>query len=538
MSRLGRHRDTIGFFVLAALLAWMVMGPFLAHAPPGGFDWCKERMFYSTLRAGLRAHGAPPLAFLDVPPQLVPPYRTTPTLMQSASYLGNPEVLTFSPLLPLLAVVPVDLFLQIYFIVHVLVGALGIWLLARRLSLPPWTALALFGLTVLNPWLVQHLLIGYTPHITFTLAPLVIALLVGDRFTRADWIGASAVEALILYEGGLHVFNWLNAGLLVFALVAALVAANRSLWKRAAAALGGGVLLAAPKLAAVAQSVGGWRRLPQTGIRSLHDVWGLLTDGQRDPFRLPQAYNVYSTNLYDGAIYMGVPFVLLVAAALAVALWRRDRRALAPVAVALACGVFAWRSVWPSLAKVVPLADMEIYPPRFLFVSLLALVGLLVGQLAGLAERGGRWRWLPLVLVPTLLATGLRAREYTALAQRPIPADCSAEVLEAAIAAPKAARAPEGPLPTSRSGATITITAGTAREIALPWLRAARASDFTVEGGHIVRTSLESGMIVAPTASEVRISPHGYHFWWFALASWALFLVVTAAFRRLERAPT
>jgi hypothetical protein len=523
--------STIAFFVACAVLTILFVGPFLAHSPFGGFDWPKERFFYTTLRLHLRTHGAPPAAFLGVPPSMLPPVRYMPTLMHSSSYVGNPEVLTFSPLLPLLALVSVELFLRIYFAAHLLVAAIGLCLLARRLAVPPWAALLLFALTILNPWLVQHLAIGYSPYITITLCPLVLAMLSGSRLSVADWIVGSATEALIIYEGGLHIFNWLNGALLVFALVMR----SRSLLFRVGAVLGGAVLLAAPKLVAVAATFGGWHRDPLSGVRRLADIYGLLTDGHTNPFKLPQAYGVYSTNLYDGAMYVGVPFVLLMIAALLVVAWRRQRYGAALAAVAAVFGVLAWRSVWPSLARAVPLAATELYPYRFLFLSLTALTALVVLETAALVARGGLARWLPLLFIPTLCATWARTQDYASLTRTPIAADCTPQTLDAAIPAqPPVWSEDHRPLPATYARGGITIQTNGARTLVIPDLRAAQVSDFDVEGGRIVQADWKSGVRLSATAATVRLVPRTHHFWAVALATWLAFALIAwlTAWRR------
>lgn len=524
--------STIAFFVACALLVAACDGAFLVHSPLGGFDWPKERFFYTTLRAQLRDFGTVPWAFFTTPPSMLPPVRYMPTLMHSSSYVGNPEVLTFSPLLPLLRVASVDLFLRVYFVAHLAAGAFGIWLVARRLRLPPWAALALFALTMLNPWVVQHLAIGYTPHITFALCPLVIALLAAPDFAIVDWLLASAVESLILYEGGLHVFNWLNGALLIFALAVR----SRALLVRIGAIWLGAALLSAPKLAAVAQALGGWRRDPLPGIRNVRDLWGLLTDGRALPFRLPQAYGVYGTNLYDGAIYMGAPFVLLIVAALVLAIRRRSKPAVGLAAVAVVFTVLGSRAIWPTLAKLIPPLDVELYPYRFLFIALVAMIALVVWELALLVERGGRLRWLPLLLVPTLVATFVRTQEYAAQTTTPVPPDCTEAALMGALRTPPAALdEKQRPLPTTRVAGGFAIDAGDARLVTLPSVRAAQARDFVADGARIVRADQQSGVALAPSAARVRLLAASWHFWPIAAAGWLCFVALAVAASRLRR---
>jgi hypothetical protein len=119
-----------------------------------------------------------------------------------------------------------------------------------------------------------------------------------------------------------------------------------------------------------------------------------------------------------------------------------------------------------------------------------------------------------------------------ALTQKPVPADCRPEVLEAAIVAPKPALAEDRrELPTTRTGSTIVIDAGDAHEVALPWLHAARADDFTAEGARIAHADLQGGLVLVPTAKQIRLAPKSHHFWLIALVAWSLFVALAAGFR-------
>ncbi len=165
-------------------------------------------------------------------------------------------MLTLSPLMVPLRWMSLDAFWRFYFVAHVLV-ACGRDLPAGGAAAPGLVgAAAALVLVVFNPWLIQHVAIGYTRGRG--------GLRAADRrAARRPAVSvreaalAAALDALIVYEGGFHVFVWLNLTIVLVTAIAWLGsrdAGRRSGWP---AVFAGTVLLALPKLVASAIAFAG-----------------------------------------------------------------------------------------------------------------------------------------------------------------------------------------------------------------------------------------------------------------------------------------
>src|SRR5262249_15515415 len=140
--------------------------------------------------------------------------------------------------------------------------------------------------------------------------PLILALLFWRRNIGPALAGL--VNALVLYEGGLHVFVWFNAAIGLFALVSA-GQLGRRLW-RPLVYFASTALVARPKWVAVLEALGRWERVVPAGYSTAADVWGLLTDDQRLLYQAP--FKAYNTVFYDASLFHGRVFLLALAAAL------------------------------------------------------------------------------------------------------------------------------------------------------------------------------------------------------------------------------
>ncbi len=416
-STLRAHYD-----LLAALVLCAIWNARFAVRPGGGTaDWVKELFYFTHIRLALvRGHLPGPF---DAIPTFVAAINY-PALQPTRSFWANPEVFTLSPFIPLLRWMAVPAFIKVLFVVHSAAACLGATMVGRRLGLRPAFRLMLVALTALNPWAMAHYAIGYTPHVNMLLCPWVAYLLLDPRRRVGSALAASAVTALMVYQGSLHVFVWTiftAAGLAALATFAAdrerlRVATFQGIYLTAASAL------AAPKLYASMLAYREFHREVRTGLLVINDLLGLLTDPSPiEPF-VPK----YNTSFWDGSIFMGWWFVAIMGLALLSALYRlyagwtspaqpvtRQLAVLGGGALAwLGCG---WGTTWADFARVVRPLECEIYPYRFVFLSLMLVVTLVIVELNALfGEASGARRWVAAaVLLPSIYFGAVHYQMHT-----------------------------------------------------------------------------------------------------------------------------
>lgn len=503
---------------LALIAVWD--GRFLLTQRMGIWDWDKESYSLEFLKSAMRDGSWVPLSFMTIPHDIA----TYPALFQSVSYWANPEVLTLSPFAVLLPWTSVPVFVKIYFFGHLLIAALGMFFVGKRLGLRTSATVLLFVLLILNPWLLQHLAIGYTPWITICYVPLVIASLL--RPVGLVWFLVGTIaDSLILYEGGLHIFLWLNATIVLTA--AALAATRRSVshTRQVALILLGTAMLTLPKLVAIHGAYGGWHRPIQSSYRSGHDLWGLLTDTKTNLYELPRAYHVYGTGVYDGAMFTGKVFLGTLVVLVALLSWRtlrRDRRngdegraeGWALLSVAALWLVLGWDGVWRALAGAIGAFGFEIYPFRFLEISVFicaAFIAIELDRLSRIGTRLGLAGLAVALLIAVAFANrnGDFAKVATSMPYAP-PVWHPERFLDDTISA----RTHEPPRPTvEHSLKRITIDPlGSRADIRLDWLPVEHVHDFAIQNAHVIeQDGLGSTVAVEDAYSPIVIKPRAYH---------------------------
>jgi hypothetical protein len=382
------------FITLSILFIIFWNGDFLFSKQIGTLDWKKEIYFLHYLRSSIIEFRQIPLSFITLPKNVA----AYPTLKQTLSYWANPEVVTFSPLIILLPLLGSVEFFKIYTYVYMLIGSIGVYVLGKRLKLTPIFIFLLFILTILNPWLMQHIAIGYTPWIQACLAPIIIALLMQQKHLLIELVVAAVLNALIVYGGGLHVFIWLNFAIAIFFLFSFILKTMRdphAKLKQLTAYFSLTLILIAPKIAAITASFGSWDRSISGGPSSLGDLWGLMTDTQAPLYNFPESYSIYGTNLYDASMVMGYWFVFLIILSVGFVIFRKVRGkhlaknldlSLVLLLTSLFFCLLAWQGVWKSVVSVLPILGVEKYPWRFLFVSLFALIGFVILEISGFIQ--------------------------------------------------------------------------------------------------------------------------------------------------------
>ncbi|TAK29817.1 MAG: hypothetical protein EPO40_09300 [Myxococcaceae bacterium] len=395
---------------LALVLCAFWNAKYVSRPGGGTADWVKELFYLTHIRLALLG-GHLPGPFNAIPSFVVSV--DYPALRPTRSFWANPEVFTFSPFVPLLRVLSVPVFIKVLFVAHSALGCLGVTMLGRRLGLHPAFRLALVALTALNPWMMAHYAVGYTPHVNILLCPWVAYFLLDPGRRKRSVLAASAICALMIYQGSLHVFLWTMLSVAGVTLLAMLVqgmsamriATYNLVFLIAASAFAG------PKLYASARAYHQFHREVRSGLLVIDDLFGLLTDPSPiEPF-VPR----YNTSFWDGSVFMGWWFVVVAAAALFSVAFRlrsdwgaplktRSKQLLVLVGAALAWLSCGWGTNWIELTRLVRPLECEIYAYRFIFLSLMFLVVLVVVELDELfAERVGARRWILFaVLLPVI----------------------------------------------------------------------------------------------------------------------------------------
>ncbi|MBX9608478.1 MAG: hypothetical protein K2Y51_19830 [Gammaproteobacteria bacterium] len=379
----------LAFLAITAALSALWFRDVWTDGVMGLFDWRKDEFFVAYLVASLREQGLVPSAFFAVPINL-----NYPTINTTRLYFANPEVIAYSPWLFLAHWFSGERFVLALLAAHLLLAALGLWQLGALCRFPFVFRVLSFVLLALNPWLMQHLAIGYLPWINALLVPLALWGLLHGRGRPLVLVIGALLSALIIYQGGLHVWLWMNFAVATVALALALIA--RRVAPLARVALFGllSTLAAAPRLLATTREFHGLVREPLGSYASWSDVLGLLLDARTNPYDLPRAYDVYGTNLYDASVVVGLPWLVVLAICLLLFL-RRARQGAAgwPTGAALLVAaawfvVCGWDGVWRALVALLPLLSTDVYPWRFLFLAVVLLTVFMLHELVFLYRRG------------------------------------------------------------------------------------------------------------------------------------------------------
>ncbi len=375
---LNTHRKDLLILLVFLLIPIIWYFPFLFTKSVGILDWQKESYFYNYLKDSINEFNEYPYSFIKIPEQI----NFYPTLKSSSTYIANPEVLTLSPFLVLLPFLSAVGFLKVYFIGHLLIGSIGYFILFKKLKLNSLSGLFLLLLTFLSPWLIQHLAIGYTPWITACYIPLILWCLLKSTNNRNYLIIAFILNALILFEGGAHVFNWLNGSLVLFFIVHTLI--NRKVNVKNALLqflyLLGTVILILPKLLIMLQAYQGYKDQIIQSYSSISDIIGILVDVKTPLYNLPQAYNIYNTPIYDASIGVGYWFLALFVIIFLYFIYciirkKINRKELsidsALIISFLIFLILGINGVWAGFASKIGLLSTEKYPYRFLYIAII-----------------------------------------------------------------------------------------------------------------------------------------------------------------------
>lgn len=357
-----KFKKELILFLLFSLVSLYWFRAFWARTNFQSFDWIKENFYFSKLRDSLSSGKGLPSTLGEIPHNL----QYFPALQSSISYLGNPETLAINPFIGFV-LLPTDSFFKLFFAAHLAVAILGIVLLSRKLN---WSGLAtgaLFIAFILSPWMMQHIVLGYTPWVQIYWLPLAAYFL----FDKKP-ILSGVVLSITFWSGAFHVFFWvlLSLGFLIL-----FVAIGRQwFWfKNLLAMLSVSILLSGIRALFILQSLsqGLVSRQIANSYDSIPDVYGLLADGYTNPFTSEDPYSIYGTSFYDSSFYIGWYGLLLFFVAIVIAAFQLDLRIwLTGVSGIVVFFILGWSGVWAWIYQILPLVGAaEVYPYRFLPVA-------------------------------------------------------------------------------------------------------------------------------------------------------------------------
>jgi len=187
-----------------SLLAFAALLIFLFYPNVGIYDWEKEVMYCEFIKQSILDYKVFPM-FLWNSGHLA----GYPAVDQSAFFVSNPETLLFSPFIPLLLIIPSAVFLKLLVLINFLIGWTGIQALSKTCGWQARQTRIFSALFLFSPIIIQHIAIGYLPWINLFFFPWLLYFLLHDN-TLKKWLGSGIVLALMMLQGGLHVFVWLG----------------------------------------------------------------------------------------------------------------------------------------------------------------------------------------------------------------------------------------------------------------------------------------------------------------------------------------
>ena len=185
-----------------SLLAFTAILIFLFYPNVGIYDWEKEVLYCEFIKQSILDYKVFPM-FLWNTGHLA----GYPAVDQSALFVSNPETLLFSPFIPLLLIIPPTVFLKLLVLIHFLIGWTGIQALSRTCGWQARQTRIFSALFLFSPIIIQHIAIGYLPWINLFFFPWLFYFLLHDNVLK-KWLGSGIVLALMMLQGGVHVFVW------------------------------------------------------------------------------------------------------------------------------------------------------------------------------------------------------------------------------------------------------------------------------------------------------------------------------------------
>ena len=322
----------------------------------------------------------------------------------------NPQIAILSPVYPLSMVVPLQLAMKLNIVLHYWIGFVGAHLLitqATGLMLRPLVVFLAIIVTAAGATAI-HLTAGHSVFLPGFYLPLLFYFLLRaiDGSGAGDVLMASALLALMVFNGGVHILPMAVAGIGTFGLFAAVFARS---WRPIVVTLAFfvmGFAYAAPKLLPVSLYVTGdtfWDTRNATEHPDRLTI-EMLRHAYLDPYQhTGLSFELQRHRWQEYGNYIGPLAVVLISAGIVIALvtggerGRTRGRALAITALALfalSLGEFSW---WApaSLVQALPLFSSFRIPSRYAIPF--TMFGVLAAAAAVQSALGGRQLTRPIV---------------------------------------------------------------------------------------------------------------------------------------------
>jgi hypothetical protein len=280
-------------YTLIALVAILI---FLFYPNIGMYDWNKEIQYSDFIKQSILNEKEFPTFMWNS--GILSKY---PAVMQSAFFAGNPETMLFSPFLPLLLILPPVVFSKLLVLIHFLIGWAGIWKLAKTYQWSDRQTRIFSAFFMLSPIVIQHLAIGYLPWFNLFFVPWIYFYLLQENLFK-KWMGTSIVLALILLQGGLHIFVWMVFFIAFYSIFETIIKRKIKYLLLAIASGFTGSILAFPRLATSFQAFGGFEQKFFSG----YSLGAFLKWGLVPPFFTPATMDDIEFFIED--YIKGVPY--------------------------------------------------------------------------------------------------------------------------------------------------------------------------------------------------------------------------------------
>ncbi len=295
-------------YILIFLAALLV---FLFYPNVGIYDWDKEVFYISYIKTSLLEYKQFPL-FLWNSDQLA----GYPAVDQSAFFAANPETMLFTPFLPLLFLLSPAVFLKLLVVLNGIVGIAGLLLLGKKLNWQPAQTRIFSALFLLSPIVIQHVAIGYLPWINLFLFPWLLYFLLSEEVVTRS-LGSSMVLAVVLLQGGSHIFVWMAFFTALFELCSAILKKKIKHLLSIFLIFPVGFVLALPRFYLSLQSFASFSQRFFSGysLRAFFQ-WGLIppffTPASMDDIEFFIEGYIDGVPYWDGEVFWGVVILLVV----------------------------------------------------------------------------------------------------------------------------------------------------------------------------------------------------------------------------------
>lgn len=290
----------------------------------GIYDWQKEVAYFAYIKTSLRSFRCLPLFWWSIPDNV----SWYPSVAHTSNFIGNPETMLFSPLLPLILLMDVTHYVKILSVIHFVVGVIGLLMLRRQLRWDDLQFRTYSSLFLFSPIVIQHLAIGYTPWLNLFLFPWLVYF-IAHRRLLSSCLGVSAVLSLTLLQGGIHVFIWFAIFFVLYGFFCAFIEREWFHLLRILIVTSVVPLLSFVRIYTTAQAYGDFHQAFQTGYNPLNFLaWALIPPILTSPFDSFFVRKVWlGVPSWDGGIFWGLSVLMFAVVVIKYKSYRRNTEA-------------------------------------------------------------------------------------------------------------------------------------------------------------------------------------------------------------------